>query len=192
MKILKEFFLIKRVNRLTSNGKRLLIKYHYSKSYRSNYSHCFYLHNKIGILLGVALFGTPTSLTVLQKNKKSIELKKFVLKQKAPKNFASYFLSKCIKYLKNEKKYDKIITYADPNQGHLGTIYKSTNFLYLGQGKCNYFYHNNNRIFSERQMYQKNKYGFYINSALDLQKQYKSGQLIRKKHEGKYIFSYKL
>ena len=49
-----------------------------------------------------------------------------------PKNTESYFIGKTLRWLKEYTKYRVIISFADTAQGHKGTIYKATNFEYLG------------------------------------------------------------
>lgn len=53
----------------------------------------------------------------------------------APKNIESYCIGQSFKWLKKnrpDKKY--VISYADLNFGHIGTIYQATNWLYTGLG----------------------------------------------------------
>ena len=49
-----------------------------------------------------------------------------------PKNTESYFIGKTLKWLKDNTKYRVILSFADTAQGHEGTIYKATNFIYKG------------------------------------------------------------
>lgn len=58
-----------------------------------------------------------------------------------PKNSASYFISKSIKWLKENTKYRIVTATVDPNAGEIGTIYQSLNWYYVGLMSGNY--HNN-------------------------------------------------
>lgn len=59
-----------------------------------------------------------------------------------PKNSASYFISKSIKWLKDNTKYRIVTATVDPNAGEIGTIYQSLNWVYVGLMRGNY---NNNK-----------------------------------------------
>ena len=49
-----------------------------------------------------------------------------------PKNTESYFIGKTLRWLKKNTNYRVILSFADPHEGHEGTIYKATNFLHRG------------------------------------------------------------
>ena len=52
-----------------------------------------------------------------------------------PKNTESYFLSRQIRYIKqNASDINYLITYADSNQDHRGTIYRASNWRKMGSG----------------------------------------------------------
>ena len=88
-------------------------------------------------LVGVIVFG-PTaganvckSISKLLKPKELWELKRLWLTDSCPKNSESWFISQSIDYIK--KNYSNIkclISYADPDAGHIGTIYQASNWLY--------------------------------------------------------------
>ena len=95
-----------------------------------------------GELVACARFCTPTraeSATRLGLNQNEVaELTRFAIKSGYnKKNFASWCLSRCEKFL-----YDKkcCLTFADSTYGHVGTIYKATNWLYDGTINPDYFY----------------------------------------------------
>ena len=51
----------------------------------------------------------------------------------AGKNMESYCIGQSIKYIKENYPHIKcLIAFSDPEQGHIGTIYQSTNWLYCG------------------------------------------------------------
>jgi hypothetical protein len=49
----------------------------------------------------------------------------------APKNSASFVISRTLKLLPNEV--ELVVTFADTGQSHLGIIYQALNFFYLGK-----------------------------------------------------------
>ena len=56
-----------------------------------------------------------------------------VLIDDTPKNSESYFIAKSLKWLKKHTDVEVIVSYADPNYGHVGTVYQASNFVYLGK-----------------------------------------------------------
>ena len=53
-------------------------------------------------------------------------------------NFASWFVSRCIKSL--PKKYRVVVSYCDTTFNHNGAVYKACNFEYAGEIKPDYWY----------------------------------------------------
>jgi len=88
-------------------------------------------------LIGAATFGPPRHQ---KKHEGLLDLRRFCCVDKAPKNTESYFLAKCMWWLKkNYKEVKGILTFADKTVGHVGTIYKATGFTLLGEtGKSKY------------------------------------------------------
>lgn len=60
------------------------------------------------------------------------EIKRLCMSPICPRNSESCFIGKTIKMLKKIVPVKGIVTYADDGQGHVGTIYKATNFKYVG------------------------------------------------------------
>lgn len=104
-------------------------KFHYKKSLARGckYNFCLIINGK---LAGIANYGIPNS----KKYNKGgfIELKRFTLSPNCVKNTASWFMAKCNKRLPN--KFTKIISYAEADR-HEGTIYKASNFTFMGTTK---------------------------------------------------------
>lgn len=86
-------------------------------------------------LIGVVSFGTPASSTLLRgvcgedNAKYVLELNRLIVEDSAPKNAASFLISKGLKLL---PKPSIVVSYADTAQGHVGYIYQATNALYTG------------------------------------------------------------
>ncbi len=108
--------------------KSFVITNHYSKSLSRGNRIIFVLkiNNELS---GISVFSYPTGKGSI------LECKRFVLWKNAKKNLASWFMSKCLKEIKKQKLCDAILSYADPNFGHTGIMYKASNFKYLGTQK---------------------------------------------------------
>lgn len=116
--------------------RKFIEKNHYSHNINGvKITQCFKAEYK-NILIGAVLFG-KMSTTAWRKfsNKEEdvIELRRLVLVDEAEKNSESYVIGWCIRYIKKNFKNIKIIvSYADPYYNHVGTIYKASNFKYIG------------------------------------------------------------
>jgi len=88
-------------------------------------------------LIGVCIYTRPAGPTAAQKYypqdpDKCLELRRLCLVDDTPKNAESFFVSRTIKWLKKHSEWKFIVSYADPEQGHTGTIYRAANFKYEG------------------------------------------------------------
>ena len=61
-----------------------------------------------------------------------LTLTRFWLSEQLPPNSESRVISVCLRYLRKYTTLKFITTYADPAQGHAGTIYQATSWLYTG------------------------------------------------------------
>ena len=93
------------------------------------------------------MFATPCSEAVRRsvfgegRENEVIELHRLHIQDCTPKNTESWFISKCIKKLKKDKPRVKaIISFADETVGHKGTIYRASNFYYIGKTSPTTFY----------------------------------------------------
>tara|TARA_R100001086_G_scaffold246872_1_gene179851 strand:+ start:866 stop:1462 length:597 start_codon:yes stop_codon:yes gene_type:complete len=144
--------------------------WHYSKSARSLMQKYVFELRDNNNLIGIAIYGKPIGRNCRQLYGNVIELRRLCLIDEAPKNSESFFLGRTLKWLEKNTNYEGVLTYSDPFYGHKGTIYKATNFSYIGKQKTP-----NPRVvkFGKkmihlRQMYQKRK-GEYTNNALKIQ-----------------------
>lgn len=67
-----------------------------------------------------------------QDPKKFRELMRLVLLDDVPKNSESKFIAWCLRYLKKYSDLIAVVSFADPKYGHTGTIYKASNWKYVG------------------------------------------------------------
>lgn len=105
---------------------------HYAKRWPS-ISHAFGLYRD-GVMVGCVTYGTPPSPTLRNgvAGKENapclLELNRLCLRDNL-KNEASRLVASSIKMLPKGKI---IISFADTNQGHRGTVYQACNFTYHG------------------------------------------------------------
>lgn len=64
-----------------------------------------------------------------------LALSRFVLDPEVPKNGASFLLSRSVRLIKQTRKWDVLVTYADEWQGHLGVMYRAAGWEYVGMTK---------------------------------------------------------
>jgi hypothetical protein len=109
---------------------------HYSGSINGvMVSHCFKMTND-GELIGAMIYGPMGMANAWKKYGEEpedvIELRRLCLIDETPKNSESYFIAQTLKWIKKNSSVKVVVSYADPNYGHEGTIYKATNFEHLG------------------------------------------------------------
>lgn len=180
-------------NIVSEEQKTFVETWHYSKSARSQMPKFIFELRLENILCGVAIFGQPCGVNCVQKYGEGlIELRRFCLRDEEPRNSESWFISRCLKVLKT-KGIKKVLSYSDPNKGHLGTIYKASNFQYVGKsiGNNPQILRYNGKDIHMRQVYQKTKYG-YVKSALHYQNLIRSGEAKLIPQEPKDVFLFKI
>lgn len=114
----------------------IIERVHYSHSVNGVISdYCFALVFN-GLVWGGALFGRPAMAGQANRyhanSRKITELRRLVCLDDAPKNSESFFIARCLKELK-KLGVQAVLSYADENYGHKGTIYRASNFRYLGR-----------------------------------------------------------
>lgn len=187
---LKELYKVEHCSGTLDLDVRLFIKkWHYSKSYRSlQQKHVFKLLDNANNLVGVAVYGKPFSH---HYSDDFVELRRLCLIDDTPKNSESFFIAKTLKWLDKNTGYSRVVSFADPNKGHEGTIYKASNFEYDGledSGNPRILVYGKKNIHI-RQMYQK-KAGVYSSDALRYQALVKSGEAKVVKQERKHRYVY--
>lgn len=168
-------------------------QWHYSKSIRSQQQkHVFKLVDKHDRLVGVAIYGNPMSRHY--DSLETIELRRLCLIDDTPRNTESFFIAKTLKWLEKNTKYTQVVSFADPNNGHVGTIYKASNFEYTGledNGNPRIVQYGDKSIHL-RQYYQK-KDGEYTKNALELQSAVKQGkaEIVKQERKHKYLYYFR-
>lgn len=106
-------------------------RYHYLHRRPPNsYSYGLFIENSVE---GVVIFGIPASRHMQQSVCPDdpdlvIELNRLWVDDKQPRNTESFFVSRALKMLPPRI----VVSYADTEQGHVGTIYRALNFNYAG------------------------------------------------------------
>ena len=116
-----------------------LARWHYTKGGGANTFNVGLYHGLR--LVGVAAFGYPISMDAAASvfgpddAEHVMDLGRFALVDEAPHNTESWFLVRALQTLKTRRPHIWAVTaFADPTEGHQGTIYQATNAIYAGCG----------------------------------------------------------
>lgn len=97
-----------------------------------------------GILLGAISFAKPASPAVCKsvcgesEADRVYELNRLWMDDKCPKNSESRFIGFALRELRNVRPYLILLSYADIGAGHVGLVYKATNWLFTGETKIHF------------------------------------------------------
>jgi hypothetical protein len=130
----------------TKTAKSYIHTNHYSKGSHNGPSPCYGLFDNEN-LIGVLMFATPCSENVRASlfgpyyKDCVIELHRLHILDVTPKNTETWFIARCFQLLKTDRPQTLgIISFADPTEGHVGTIYRAANFIQDGQSSKTRFY----------------------------------------------------
>jgi hypothetical protein len=175
--------------------KNFIETWHYSKNINGLHSsYCFKLLDKEKII-GAMIYGKIGMANVwkkyVEKEEDLIELRRLCCIDETPKNTESYFIGFTLRWLKKNTKIKKIISYADTNYSHTGTIYKASNFKYLGLTNKGRVIIYNNKLYHDKTIRTKyngklKPYAAKIKTALE------KGLAYYKQTTGKHIYIYEL
>ena len=130
-------------------AKDLIVKNHYSKQwtkcsvalglyYTTGNEHAFFDEPEEK-LIGTICYGDPigrhsgASITTSIPRESVYELVRLFVHDGYGSNIESYLIGESFRWLKEHKVNIKaLISYSDPQQGHVGTVYQATNWLYQG------------------------------------------------------------
>lgn len=186
-------YLVKLVNR--SDVKDFIEKYHYSHNINGLMSsYCFGLYDK-DELIGACMFGKLGMANAWKKYADReidvIELRRLVLVTDTKKFAETYFISRCIKWLKANTDIKLIVSYADPEYGHSGIIYKASNFNLLGKTSRGKVIIWNGKKYHDKAI--RTKYNGQLKPfAQKLKTALSSNEAYYKPTQGKFIYTYKL
>jgi hypothetical protein len=111
-----------------------LLKKHYAHRIPS-ITWAFGLYDANNILQGVCTIGKPASPSLCdgicgkEYSFAVFELNRLCVNEGLPPNTLSYFVSRCLSFIRTEAI---IVSYADSGFNHHGYIYQATNWLYTG------------------------------------------------------------
>jgi len=145
-------------------------------------SQCFAMLIK-NELVGGSVLGKPRHES---KYENCIDIRRMACLDDAPFNSESWFLGSILKYLLANTKYDGVLSYSDLTQGHIGTIYKATNFTETGKTSPTKYVEWNDKVYHMRSLTIDRPYSYEMRKAV------KDGTAIIKTGEPKIIWMYDL
>lgn len=113
-------------------------EHHYSRgcSNTAVYVHGLYARGN-STLLGVALWLPPTKVAAQSVNPENwtrvLALSRLVVHPDVPTNGASFLMARSIRLVNQDQRFVSLVTYADSFMGHKGSIYRATNWTYVGE-----------------------------------------------------------
>lgn len=171
-------------------------RWHYSGSINGCISDfCFALFSPENIMKGGMFYGRMAMCNQWKRfsDKPSdvIELRRLCLVDETPRNAESFFIGKSLKLLKRAWDGNIVVSYADKEFGHKGTIYKATNFKMVGEIPGSKIIIYNNKRYHDKAIRTKYK-GTLKPFAKRIKEALVSGEAFYKKTAGKYTYVYTL
>jgi len=132
-----------------ASAKKMVVKYHYSKLWtkcsvalglfrKTGNEHSFFDEAEEE-MVGVIVYGDPigrhsgASISEGLDRTEVYELTRLFIHDGYGSNIESWFISQSFNWLKkNREEIKALISYASPMEGHVGTIYQATNWIYQG------------------------------------------------------------
>ena len=175
---------IKRIDSKTA--KNYIKEHHYSHGCHNGPSPCYGLFDNDS-LIGCLMFATPCSenvrASVFGEEYKDwvTELHRLHIIDGTPKNTESWFISRCLKLLKQDKPIIRaVLSFSDLTEGHTGVIYKATNAYFVGTtSKATFYIDSNNRLRHPRQC--------GVNISLEMAKE-KGWKPIKRDSKNRYLY----
>ena len=176
-----------------SDIKSFVEKWHYSHNINGlKVSYCFGLFDGDS-LVGACVFGEIAMANVYKKyvtNRHDLmELRRLCCIDNTPKNTESFFIGKCLRWLKNNTTIQKVISYADNHYNHTGIVYKASNFKYLGQTAKGKIINYNGKIYHDKTIRTKYK-GKLKPYAVKIKQALQDGTAFYEDRVGKNIYLY--
>ncbi len=166
-----------------SDIRHIFEDFHYRKGHMGGgISQCFAMLIK-NELVGGSVLGKPRHA---DKYNNCIDIRRMACLDSAPFNSESWFLGKIIKYLISNTNYDTVLSYSDLTQGHIGTIYKATNFVESGKTAPTGYVEWNGKQYHMRSLTIDRPYSYEMRKAV------KDGSALIHKGKEKIIWLYDL
>ncbi len=113
-------------------------EHHYARGCANTSTEAFGLFRR-SELVGAAVWMPPTRVcaeTVDREDwRRVISLSRLAVAPTEPTNAESFFIGAMLRAMNREGRWVSAVTFADESQGHGGTIYRATNWRYLGRTK---------------------------------------------------------
>lgn len=175
--------------------KCFIEKWHYSKSINGlRVSYCFGLFFN-QTMIGAMIYGKMAMHNQWKPYGKSedevIELRRLCCIDDTPKNTESRFIGLTLNWLKKNTSIKTVISYADPNYGHSGIIYKASNFNLIGESSPGRVIIYNGKKYHDKTIRTKYK-GELKPFAKEVKDALANGDAYYKRQVGKMIYSYSL
>ncbi len=176
--------------------KAFIEQHHYSKNINGVMSsYCFKLSTIEGELIGAAIFGNLGMANAWRKygddSKDVIELRRLVLIDDTKRNAESYFIGHMLRWLKKNTELKCVVSYADPNNGHTGIVYRASNFKHVGMSAAGKVIMYNGKQYHDKTIRTKYK-GELKPFAVRIKKALEDKEAYYKSTVGKYIYLYDL
>jgi len=116
-------------------AKRLIERHHYLHSFPGGTKLAFGIFVANRLQGAISLGAGPAnaySLVYQAKPEDCLVLTRLWLSDELPRNSESKVIGVVIRALKQNTRIKFMVSYSDPTQGHVGTIYQATNWLYTG------------------------------------------------------------
>ena len=166
-----------------SDIRHIFEGFHYRKGHMGGgISVCFVMLHK-GELVGGSVLGKPRHEN---KYNNCIDIRRMACLDDAPFNSESWFLGSIVKWLISNTNYDSVLSYSDLTQGHIGTIYKATNFIESGKTSPTKYVEWRGKTYHMRSLTIDRPYSY------EMREDVKTGKAVVKTGEPKIIWMYDL
>lgn len=175
--------------------KDFIEEHHYSHNINGlKASYCFGLYDGT-TMVGAMIYGGFSMANQWRKygerEEDVLELRRLVLIDDTPKNSESFFIGATLRWLKKNTNVKTIISYADPNYGHSGVVYKATNFHHLGMTSPGRVIMFNGKKYHDKAIRAKYK-GKPKPFALKLKEALNTGEAYYVKQKPKHVYAFPL
>jgi len=182
-------YIVKKID--NNKAKQIIVNNHYSHSWTAC-KHALGLF-KSDLLVGVAVYGIPVGRNAIISISPDIgegqvlELTRLWIADSEGKNTESWFLGQTFRWLKqNDKNIKVLLSYSDPNAGHVGTIYQATNWLYQGRNTDDRWYLINGELLHPRTVY--SRFGTRALEELKNMDAVKSVEIVEVERRYRYLY----
>jgi hypothetical protein len=170
--------------------------HHYSGSINGCIAdYCFQLLDTKGALVGALFYGRMAMAGQYKRftdtEQDVTELRRLCCIDDTPKNAESFLVGRTLRWLKKNTDLKLVVSYADAEYGHSGTIYKASNFEYLGLKAGARVIMLGDKKYHDKTI--RTKYNGVLKPfAVKVKAALESGEAVYKKTAGKHTFVYRL